>query len=153
VFTGDLAAFSAATPRQFDLITFWDSIEHVGEPLAALQAATRLLRPGGLVVIATDNFDCLIGDIAAGLHRASGGRLTYPVERVFIDRNRTYFTEASLRAVLDRLRLEVVLFEKMEYPLDKIRTTVLERLFLSGVYGLARLTGRQAQVTLFAAKS
>ena len=152
VFTGDLTAFAASTGRTFDVITFWDSIEHVGEPRQVLEAARRLLRPGGLMVIATDNFDCLIGDLAAALYRLTAGRFRYPVARVFIDRNRTYFTEASLRGLLKRLQLEVVFSEKMEYPLEKIRTTALERAVLGGMYGLARLTRRQAQLTLFAVK-
>jgi hypothetical protein len=103
-----------------------------------------------MVVVATDNFDCLVADLSVALYRLSGGRWRYPVERVFIDRNRTYFTERSLRDLLERLALDVVFFEKMEYPLRKIKTTAAERLVLAGLYGLAHLTRRQAQVTLFA---
>ena len=150
VFTGDLASFAGSVGRRFDLITFWDSLEHVSRPLEVLQAARRLLGPGGLIVVATDNFDCLVADLSVAFYRLSGGRWRYPVERVFIDRNRTYFTERSLRALLERLALDVVFFEKMEYPLRKIKTTLAERLVLAGLYGLARLTRRQAQVTLFA---
>jgi 2-polyprenyl-3-methyl-5-hydroxy-6-metoxy-1,4-benzoquinol methylase len=153
IFTGDLTAFAESTRRTFDVITFWDSIEHVGDPRLVIEAAQRLLRPGGLVVIATDNFDCLVGDIAVALYRLSRGRIRYPLERVFIEQNRTYFTEQSLRRLLQRLQLEVVFFEKMEYPLRKIKTTVLERIVLLGIYGMARLSRRQAQVTLFAVKS
>lgn len=150
VFTGDLVAFAETSSRSYDLITFWDSVEHVSHPLEALQAARRLLRPGGLLVIATDNFDCLVADLAAAFYRLSGGRWRYPVERVFIDRNRTYFTERSLHGLLERLQLQVVRFQKMEYPLRKIRTNTAERLVLAGLYGLARVTRRQAQMTIFA---
>ena len=152
VFAGDLTAFAASTRRTFDVITFWDSIEHVGNPRDVLEAALRLLRPGGLVVIATDNFDCLVGDIAVGLYRLSRGRIRYPLARVFIEQNRSYFSEDSLRRLLHRLQMKVVFFEKMEYPLRKIKTSVLERVVLAAIYGLAHLTGRQAQLTLFAVK-
>ena len=99
-----------------------------------------------------DAIGIVVSDVAKSVafYRLSGGRWRYPVERVFIDRNRTYFTERSLRALLERLALDVVFFEKMEYPLRKIKTTLAERLVLAGLYGLARLTRRQAQVTLFA---
>lgn len=151
VFNGDLASFDPSGMRRFDLVTFWDSIEHVAQPVQALEAARRLLRPGGVLVIATDNFDCLVAHIGAAIYRASGGRLRYPVERVFIDRNRTYFTERSLRGLVERLDFRVVYTEKMEYPLQKIRTTSLERIALATLYGVAHVTRRQAQVTLFAA--
>lgn len=38
---------------RFDLIWFHHSLEHVPDPAAALQAASRLLRPGGRVVVRT----------------------------------------------------------------------------------------------------
>jgi 2-polyprenyl-3-methyl-5-hydroxy-6-metoxy-1,4-benzoquinol methylase len=150
VFTGELTEFAQHTAQAFDLITFWDSVEHVAQPLEVLQAARRLLSPSGYLVIATDNFDCLVADIGVALYRASGGRVRYPVERVYIDRNRTYFTERSLLTLLGRLGLRVVYSEKMEYPLRKIRATVIERAALATIYAAARLTRRQAQLTLFA---
>jgi SAM-dependent methyltransferase len=41
----------------FDLITMWDVIEHVADPSALLRTARRLLRPGGLLVVETQNID------------------------------------------------------------------------------------------------
>ena len=151
VFTGDLTEFAQRPRQPFDLITFWDSIEHVAQPFEVLQAARRLLSPTGYLVIATDNFDCLVADIGVALYRATGGRVRYPVERVYIDRNRTYFTERSLLTLLERLGLRVVYVEKMEYPLRKIRTTLIERAALATIYAAAHVTRRQAQLTLFAA--
>jgi hypothetical protein len=105
-----------------------------------------------MVVIATDNFDCLVGDLAVMLYAISGGRVRYPVERVFIDRNRTYFTDRGLAALVERLGVGVVYSEKMEYPLQKIRTNVIERAALGAIYMLAAIVRRQAQITLFAVK-
>lgn len=38
-------------PEGFDLIAFWDVVEHVPDPIAFLGAARRLLRPGGRIVM------------------------------------------------------------------------------------------------------
>lgn len=47
----------AALPSEkFDVVTFWDSLEHLPDPRAELQEARRVLRPGGLVVLALPNF-------------------------------------------------------------------------------------------------
>jgi SAM-dependent methyltransferase len=51
---GGLAAlrFPAAS---FDVIVFWHSFEHLPQPRAILQETARLLRPGGLVIVAVPN--------------------------------------------------------------------------------------------------
>lgn len=151
VFNGDLEQFRAEDAA-FDVVTFWDSIEHVTHPLENLKTGIRLLRRGGLMLLTTDNFDCLIADIARLAYRVSFGRVRYPMERIFIAPNRSYFTEVTLRALLQSCGLRVVVFEKMEYPLDKIRTNLAERLILKGFYTAAHVLNRQAQVTVLAEK-
>ena len=39
----------------FDLITMWDVVEHVPDPLSLLETARSLLRPGGTLVLETQN--------------------------------------------------------------------------------------------------
>jgi 2-polyprenyl-3-methyl-5-hydroxy-6-metoxy-1,4-benzoquinol methylase len=41
----------------FDLITMWDVVEHVVDPIALLVKARELLTPGGLLVIETQDID------------------------------------------------------------------------------------------------
>jgi len=42
-------------PGSFDLITMWDVLEHLPDPVAALRKAARLLAPGGRLVIETQD--------------------------------------------------------------------------------------------------
>ena len=42
----------------FDAITFNHSLEHIPDPLGALESAHALLRPGGAVAISVPNFGC-----------------------------------------------------------------------------------------------
>jgi 2-polyprenyl-3-methyl-5-hydroxy-6-metoxy-1,4-benzoquinol methylase len=44
-------------PAQFDLITFWDVVEHLPDPIDALRRAHRLLRPDGLILVETQNVE------------------------------------------------------------------------------------------------
>ena len=74
------------------------------------------------------------------------------MRRFYIPYNATYFTDGQFRELLDSCGFEVTAFEKMEYPLEKINANALERLILTVLYFLAKITGRQAQFTLLARK-
>ena len=75
----------------FDVITLYDSIEHMTDPVATLAAVRRLLVPGGLVHLVTPN--------VGGLQSRALGRFWYhfkPGEHLF------YFSPDTLRATLER---------------------------------------------------
>ncbi len=57
----------------FDVVTLWDVLEHVPDPLATLRAAARVLDPGGSLWIETPNIDGLFPRVS---YRA-GRRLDY----------------------------------------------------------------------------
>ncbi len=42
-------------PNQFDVVTLWDVLEHVADPLATLTETARILRPGGMLVFSLPN--------------------------------------------------------------------------------------------------
>lgn len=44
-------------PEQFDVITFWDTLEHLSDPSSALAKAWNLLKYDGIVVIRCPNID------------------------------------------------------------------------------------------------
>lgn len=56
LFLGDLRAFSTRYPGlKFDLITYFDCIEHLDDPGAELEAIRGLLKDGGLLALTTPN--------------------------------------------------------------------------------------------------
>ena len=74
----------------FDVITLYDSVEHLTDPVATLSAVRRLLVPGGIVHLVTPN--------VGGLQARLLGRLWYhykPGEHLF------YFAPRTLRAALE----------------------------------------------------
>lgn len=44
-------------PRSFDAVTMWDVVEHVVDPHSLLASARRFLRPGGVLILETQNVD------------------------------------------------------------------------------------------------
>ena len=62
IFTGLLedAPFEKET---FDLVTLWDVVEHTPDPVSFLRAAASMVKPGGILVLETQNVDSLFARI------------------------------------------------------------------------------------------
>ncbi len=88
----------------FDVVTMWDVIEHVTDPLGTLEQAYRLLRrpepaegkPGGLVVVHTIDIDSLFA-------RLMGARWPWLMQMHIY-----YFSRRTLRAMLEKCGFEVI---------------------------------------------
>jgi 2-polyprenyl-3-methyl-5-hydroxy-6-metoxy-1,4-benzoquinol methylase len=82
--------------RQFDVVTMWDVIEHVAEPLAEVQKAHRLLNPAGWLVVHTMDIDSPIA-------RLMGSRWPW-----LMDMHLHYFSRQSMAYMLEKAGFEVV---------------------------------------------
>lgn len=80
----------------FDVVTMWDVIEHVTDPLGTLQQAYRLLKPGGLVVVHTIDINSLFA-------RLMGARWPWLMEMHIY-----YFSRHTLRAMLEQCGFQVL---------------------------------------------
>lgn len=56
--TGDFLSASFE-PASFAAIVFWHSLEHMADPMRALDRARDLLEPGGILIVAVPNFDSI----------------------------------------------------------------------------------------------
>jgi 2-polyprenyl-3-methyl-5-hydroxy-6-metoxy-1,4-benzoquinol methylase len=61
---GDLLYLNDFAKESFDVITFWASIEHLYKPKETLQKANSLLKPNGLIVLETGNFDSYLAKLS-----------------------------------------------------------------------------------------
>lgn len=80
----------------FDVITMWDVIEHVDDPLAELRKAYSLLKPGGVIVAHTMNIDSLTA-------RLMGERWPW-----LMDMHIHYFGRKTLSAMMHKAGFDVI---------------------------------------------
>jgi 2-polyprenyl-3-methyl-5-hydroxy-6-metoxy-1,4-benzoquinol methylase len=96
VVQGDLSAISQES--YFDLVTLWDSIEHVEDPLDLMRNVHRVLRPGGLSVLTTP-------DASAPLAQLLG---SYWLGYRSVGEHLYFFSRAALRHILQQAGFEVL---------------------------------------------
>ncbi len=77
-------------PGSFDVAVMFDVVEHLFDPRAVLNATRRALKPGGILVVSTPNFNAL-SRAALGIDWA----VLSPLEHTY------YFTERTLGAMLE----------------------------------------------------
>jgi 2-polyprenyl-3-methyl-5-hydroxy-6-metoxy-1,4-benzoquinol methylase len=58
-FTGTLEEFAAQTEATYDIVTLFDTIEHIADPEPFMRVVVQLLAPGGLCVLRTPNLRAL----------------------------------------------------------------------------------------------
>lgn len=121
----------------FDAVVLWHVLEHLPDPAPALAEASRVLRPGGVLLVGVPNF----GSIEARLGRGRWFHLDAP-------RHLAHFTPAILRGCLDQAGLTVrgSSFLAPEYDAFSFVQTALNRLGLRRnlLYNLLR--GRGAKL-------
>ena len=105
---GALSSAIAADER-FDLITAWDVIEHVYDPVALLVDVASRLAPGGRLFLRTPNLAYVLPVYA--LRRRLGHELALgPTNHV------TYFTASAMRHALAHAGLEPTLWPVLPPP-------------------------------------
>ena len=85
---GGLKEMAAIPDGSLDVITAWDAIEHLEDPVAFVRLLSRKLKPGGIFALSTPRLDSF-------LHRLFGERW-----HAILPSHLTYFTAESLRRVL-----------------------------------------------------
>jgi 2-polyprenyl-3-methyl-5-hydroxy-6-metoxy-1,4-benzoquinol methylase len=73
----------------FDVVTIWETLEHLPDPVAALRRISRWLVPGGIVMGSVPNFGCP--------YRWWYGEAYYPLE---LPRHLYHFARPTLRRLL-----------------------------------------------------
>jgi 2-polyprenyl-3-methyl-5-hydroxy-6-metoxy-1,4-benzoquinol methylase len=93
---GDVRAVEQfAVDERFDVITFWDVVEHLPDPHSFLLRAHGLLRPGGYVLVKTPRTSVASVRASAAVPRLAGAILQAPSHVQYFDR-------AGLSALLRR---------------------------------------------------
>jgi SAM-dependent methyltransferase len=137
-------------PASFDVALMIQTIEHVSDPPAVLRATRELLRPGGRLLLVTDNTGSLDFRMFRGRH---WGGYHFP-------RHWNLFNEPSMRKLAEKVDLEVESLTTMVSPVNWVYSVrnllddwganrkLVEQFSLEGAPALAAFTVFDAAHTL-----
>ena len=140
VWAGRFAEF-ATGGRYFDVVTGWDIIEHAREPLKFLQAMRDCLAPGGLLGISTPNQRSILDLVAGALYRATAHRLTWPLEKFYIEQHFLYYSPDTLAASLASSDLDLICLRRESTDLRRLTMSPPMFMVLRVLFAAARVLG------------
>ena len=140
VWAGRFAEF-ATGGRYFDVVTGWDIIEHAREPLEFLQAMRDCLAPGGLLGISTPNQRSILDLVAGALYRATAHRLTWPLEKFYIEQHFLYYSPDTLAASLTSSDLDLICLRRESTDLRRLTMSPPMFMVLRVLFAAARVLG------------
>ncbi len=110
----------------FDVITLFDLLEHTRQPRTTLAACHRLLRPDGLLVVATPDIDGLVPRLTYCLFARTIGAWDHPTPPGHL----VQFSRRTLRQMLENTGFTILLERSehipMAYSVGKLENSILD---------------------------
>lgn len=120
----------------YDVITMYDLVEHLADPVGDLCAVHRLLKPGGVLFVLTPNDEALVRRISKALFHLSLGRFDRPMRKLYYPDHLSYFTAQSLTELFARTGFEVLEGYTKNQELGRLEISWLEKALVRGVFVL-----------------
>lgn len=138
IFNGHLR--KASFPADFfDVVTMWDTIEHLSDPLEELLEVWRVLKPGGIILINTPNEGSFMRMVARFLYKISNGFIRSPINSLYHCYHLYYFTAATMSLLFEKSGFNVIAQRKKVIPITRGRGTKFVKIIVKCLSLLERL--------------
>lgn len=147
-------------PNSFDVITMWNCIEHMANPVASIEKALTWLKPDGIIAFEAPNHDGILYSLNTVLHKVTGARISISKNLYGdVEGSHVYlFTEKSLNCLMNNYEYTpyyveranspaTVLLSKYQYNAQFLRALASYTALYSG-YTLANITRRQNRLLM-----
>ena len=94
----------------FDVVTLWDTLEHVNFPAETLEQASKLSKPGGYLFLDTPSRDSFVYKASEWSYRLSQGAKSFMLNSLYSPkpfRHKQIFTLKQLTELVERVGYEV----------------------------------------------
>lgn len=134
----------------FDVITMWDFLEHLPDPVDALMRSQRLLRPGGVLFVSVPNHRSVLHGVAAWLGKLPYRRSLEMVDKLYHFSHVCVWSPRSIETALTAAGFSP-LARGLDGPdLSRYRIPPHIRAGLTAVDVVGRLTGLRSRLWILA---
>lgn len=151
VFCGELkgAKYKSNT---FDVVSGWDLIEHVEDPVGEVREAWRVLKPKGYIALQTTMTDSLLFILADIVYNLTFGKLPILARIAYPFHHSNHFSRKTITRLLEDNNFKVIAKENVEMFYEE---TSLPKIFLPllKAFGFfSKLTGRTIELFIIGQK-
>jgi len=136
----------------FDVITLWDTLEHLPDPSSALAECHTRIKEDGILAVLTPDMDSLINHLVNAAYRVRPKRARPFLEKLYHEDHLTYFNRHSLCLALIQAGFCVQWIEDYDEDPRDTETKGLMRLGLYAVHLAAALINRRHELLVWARK-
>src|SRR5262245_50632973 len=126
------------SPETFDVITMYDLIEHLQDPIADLRRLQFWLKPGGVLFVLTPNDKALLRRVARLAFRASFSQIRRPMNSLYYADHLSYFTARSLRTLFEGTGFDILQTETRNQEMARLNVSGLDRLAVGLIFAASK---------------
>ena len=127
----------------YDVVSFWDVVEHLPDPHKFLKKAEHMLKPNGFILIGVPNDRSMLRVISSFLYSVSLGRLKKGVETAYFLEHVAYYNLTTLKNLLDRVGFVLRDYFLTSTDLNKYSFSKFDRMIASTILFFGTLSGLQ----------
>lgn len=143
---------SYASRQRYDVIVFWDLIEHPQDPAKFIEKSSELLKPNGLILFASPNDPSLLSVIASWIYRLSRGKIAGPLRKFYVVEHTSYFNPKTLGRLLSKYNFQTVKSWKTETDLNRYQIPYATKMIVRIFFFAANFIRLQNRFILIARK-
>lgn len=139
-------------PESFDAVVMRDVLEHRYDPHAFLAQAAKLVKKGGLMLVAVPNVASLLQYLSKAIYFATGKRLSMGLRKVYLLEHTGYYDSRTLGELFRAEGLEPLKTFQASTDLAKFRLSASERFMAGCVLWAGKMLGLQNRLIIVGRK-
>jgi glycosyltransferase involved in cell wall biosynthesis/2-polyprenyl-3-methyl-5-hydroxy-6-metoxy-1,4-benzoquinol methylase len=150
--------------NHFAVVTMWDVLEHLQNPIEDLKIIYKKLKPNGILAIKTPNEASLFKRMGKFIYKSSLGLIRFQLKYMYYSPHYYYYSPKSLSRILNAIGFRIINTDfdetdlkfaksKIKQHYGKFASSKMVSFFLEPAYTLSRLLKMQNKMLVYARKS